>query len=355
MRNIQPFALKKIHPLLYRLFILCGITVSVYLFFRYLLPLVLPFLLSYLFMRMLFPLTRFLKRRLHFPGWLAHTASLGLFFSTIILGIWLLFRQIWQQLQLLLNNFPVYRQIFSKMYATQTGRLCKGIDNLLCMDSGTSAVFFQEQIDTFQTNCHQLLSDNAGSWITTCLSGSAHLFTTLVIIVICMILLCKDMAPIHMAYHKSPYYNTLHSVAITLKKSGLSYLKAQGIIMLTIWFLCSCGLMIIGNPYGILLGLFIAVMDAFPVLGSGIILAPWGIYEMFQGKYFAAAILFTILILTIATRELLEAKLMGNNLGLLPFFMTAAIYIGVCLFGVWGIVLGPFGVVLIRSLYSLLV
>ncbi len=355
MPNPQPSRLEKIHPLLYRLLILCAVTASVYLSFRYLLPLFLPFILAYLFMRMIFPITRFLKRRLRFPGWLAHTTSLGLFFSTILIGIWLLFRQLWQQLQLLMNNFPIYRQIFSQMYSTQTGKLCRGIDTLLCMDIGTSSVFFQEQVDNLQNSCRQLLSDNAGSWLASCVSGSVHFVTILVIIVICMVLLCKDMGPIHMAYHQSPYYNTLHTVAITLKKSGLSYLKSQGIIMLAIWLLCSCGLMIIDNPYGILLGLLIAIMDAFPVLGSGIILAPWAIYEMFQGRYFAAAVLLTVLILTIAIRELLEAKLMGNNLGLLPFFMTASIYIGVCLFGVWGIFLGPFGVILIRSIYSLLV
>jgi predicted PurR-regulated permease PerM len=43
---------------------------------------------------------------------------------------------------------------------------------------------------------------------------------------------------------------------------------------------------------------------------------------------------------------------MGNNMGLLPFFMMAALYVGVCLFGVWGIFLGPFGVILIRAVYQ---
>ncbi len=32
--------------------------------------------------------------------------------------------------------------------------------------------------------------------------------------------------------------------------------------------------------------------------------------------------------------------------------MTAALYVGVCLFGVWGILMGPFGVILIRSVYE---
>ena len=35
--------------------------------------------------------------------------------------------------------------------------------------------------------------------------------------------------------------------------------------------------------------------------------------------------------------------------------MTAALYGGVCLFGVWGILLGPFGVILIRSIYQQIV
>ena len=60
-------------------------------------------------------------------------------------------------------------------------------------------------------------------------------------------------------------------------------------------------------------------------------------------------------ILCVVVRDLLEAHMMGNNMGLLPFFMTAAIYGGVCLFGVWGILFGPFDVILIRSIYQQIV
>jgi predicted PurR-regulated permease PerM len=100
------------------------------------------------------------------------------------------------------------------------------------------------------------------------------------------------------------------------------------------------------------LGGAIAVFDTFPVLGSGMIFVPWGIYELFCGKYYPAAVLFAVFLLCALVRDLLEAHLMGNNMGLLPFFMMAALYVGVCLFGVWGIFLGPFGVILIRAVYQ---
>lgn len=355
MQTTQSSHFQNVHPLLYRLLLLSSVTLCVYLSFRFLLPLVYPFILSYLFMRMLVPLVRFFRRKLHFPGWLAYGTTLTLFFSTVLGGVFLLLQQLWHQVQLFLTNFPVYRQLFTQIYSKQTGRLCQCLDSLLCMQDGTSAYFFNEQIDNLQKNCYKLFEDNAGSLLASCFSGSVRFFTVLFIIALCMVILCKDITPIHNAYLRSPYHSTLHEVAFTLKKTGLGYLKSQGIIMLIIWFFCSCGLMLIGNPYGILFGMVIAVFDAFPVLGIGMILTPWAIYEMFRGQYLAAAVLFTVLILCIVTRELLEAKLMGNNMGLLPFVMTAAIYIGVCLFGIWGIFLGPFGTILIRSIYSLLV
>lgn len=344
-----------IHPVLYRILIITGVTLAVYLSFLYLLPLVYPFLLSYLFMRMLFPFVRFLRRRWHFPGWLAYTSALTLFFSTVLGGVFLLVWQLWKQFRLFLTNFPVYRQLFVQMYSKQTGRLCRCLDTMFCMEDGTSMGYLSRQVDQIQENCHQLFSDKAGSLITSCFSNSVRFLTILLIIAISMVVLCKDMQIIHRAYRRCIYYDVFHRVALTLKETGVAYLKSQGIIMMVIWFYCSSGFMIIGNPYGILLGLFVSIFDTFPVLGSGMILTPWAIYEIFQGNYFAAAVLFTVLFLCVVTREVLEAHLMGNNMGLLPFFMTAAIYVGVCLFGVWGIFLGPFGVILVRSIYSMLV
>ena len=125
MQTTDSFRFQNIHPLLYRLLILSGITLGVYLSFRFLLPLAFPFLLSYLFMRMLLPVVRFFRRRLHFPDWLSYGTTLLLFFATVFGGIFVLLQQLWRQLQLVFTNFPIYRQLLTQMYATQTQRFCR--------------------------------------------------------------------------------------------------------------------------------------------------------------------------------------------------------------------------------------
>ena len=46
-------------------------------------------------------------------------------------------------------------------------------------------------------------------------------------------------------------------------------------------------------------------------------------------------------------RELLEPKLIGKRLGVYPIAVLMAIYVGIRLFGIGGIVLGPISVLII--------
>ena len=98
-------------------------------------------------------------------------------------------------------------------------------------------------------------------------------------------------------------------------------------------------------------GVAIGVFDAFPVLGSGLILVPWAVISFFQGMVFDGAVLLTLYGICQFLREYLEPKLLGGKLGTSPVNSLMAIYIGYELFGVIGLFLGPFGLVLIKSLW----
>ena len=52
------------------------------------------------------------------------------------------------------------------------------------------------------------------------------------------------------------------------------------------------------------------------------------------------------------TREYLEPKLMGKGLGAHPLGMLAAVYIGLVLFGVAGVITGPLAFILIKELIN---
>ena len=48
-------------------------------------------------------------------------------------------------------------------------------------------------------------------------------------------------------------------------------------------------------------------------------------------------------------RQVTEAKMMGKQAGLSPFLTLAAVYVGLQLFGILGVVLGPLGFLIIRE------
>lgn len=338
--------------LLYQILLLSLLCASVYLGFRFLLPLVFPFLLAYILMRMLFPIMNYLHRTCNWPRPVAHYGVLFAFFSVVSFAVIFLIGRIIAQLRLFITNFPVYYQLIAGTLMKQTTHICQCIDYYLRLESGTSLLFLNDQMQQLEEKGVSLLSGHAGKTILQGLLSSFHILAIILIVAISMIILVKEMKPINEAYRKSRYYQPVHSVLLQLKKSGLTYLRTELLILFANAAVCSFGLFLIHNPYFFIIGMGIAVFDAFPVLGSGFILLPWCLFALIRHHYYDAAILITTYLATLFIREYAEAKLLGKGMGISPFFTIAAIFTGLELFGVAGIFLGPFAIVLLRALWA---
>ena len=93
--------------------------------------------------------------------------------------------------------------------------------------------------------------------------------------------------------------------------------------------------------YALLLALLTAVVDALPVLGVGTVLLPWALYELLTGQVpLALGLAITYAAVTVL-RSAIQAKLLGDQLGLHPLASLAAIYAGWTLGGVMGMLLFP--------------
>ena len=86
------------------------------------------------------------------------------------------------------------------------------------------------------------------------------------------------------------------------------------------------------------------------MLGSGLVLVPAAIIEGVNGQWKDCVLLLAALGICQAVRQILEPKIMGKSLGIHPFVFLSAMYVGVQLFGVWGVFLGPIGLVLVQSI-----
>ncbi len=146
---------------------------------------------------------------------------------------------------------------------------------------------------------------------------------------------------------KNKYKRIRSQISNTL----VSYLRAVLILICITFVELSIGLSILRVPNAIVIASVIAIVDALPVLGSGWFLMPWAVVSAFSGNYFLAIGLVVIYVVITVVRNLIEPKIVGEQIGLHPLATLASIYIGLKLFGIIGM-FTPILVALIKKFYD---
>ncbi|MBO5360716.1 MAG: sporulation integral membrane protein YtvI [Clostridia bacterium] len=104
-----------------------------------------------------------------------------------------------------------------------------------------------------------------------------------------------------------------------------------------------------GN-YKFLIAFGIALIDIFPILGSGTILIPWGFISLFTNRVGLGIGLFVIYAIITVLRQYIEPKLVAGQLGLPPIVTLICMYLGIKIFGVLGIFILPLTITIIKVL-----
>lgn len=346
---------------LVRLAIIVGI---VYLGFRYLLPLFFPFAVAYVIAVLLRKPVRFLWHRLRIKPAVGGAFLLVLFLLVAGGGIAYAVKLLLQQFAAFVGNYGTYAMewdgylenacfYFDSVFRLEKGRsfsvLSDGLDGIV--------LFFKEELIPFLTRN----SVKAAVSVT-------ELVAAIIIIFVAVLLFLSDMVGTGTGSGRKHHVrrNTedkkepgllsfmeteWRQVKKELSDAGIAYVKTQMILILLVSAVCTLGFLVIKNSYAMLFGVAIGLFDAFPVLGSGLILVPWSVISFIRGKAFAGAVLLTLFGICQFMREYLEPKLLGGKMGIRPVHSLMAVYVGYELFGVLGLFLGPFGLVLIKSMW----
>ncbi len=137
-----------------------------------------------------------------------------------------------------------------------------------------------------------------------------------------------------------------------IAKVGARYLRAY-LLLFTLTFLqLLLGLWVLGVRYVFLPALLISLLDVLPVLGVGTVLIPWSILALLGGNSTLGTGLLILCAVMMLLRQLLEPRIIGGSIGLHPLATLLAIYTGLRLAGIWGMIAAPMVAVLIKSLIS---
>ena len=324
------------------------ITAAVYFGLKYILPLFVPFLAAYFLAWLIRPAVGFLHRRLKVPPAVGGAAAIFLVFAAVGTGLFWLGRMLIDQLTAFFANLPEYQEVLSE----QIEGLCSGCDRIFRLPAGTAEAAMEENMrlvmENVQTEVIPVLSKQSLSVAI----GAAGLLGILLIVVVSALLIVKDMEVYRDKFRDSRFYREIHRVTDKLSKTGIAYLRTQGIIMLIIGTICTVGLLLIDNRYALLIGIGIALFDAFPVLGSGLILIPWAVIRLLARDIRSAVILVVMYVICQLVREVLEPKMLGDKIGIPPLGTMMAMYVGIKLFGVSGFLLGPVGLIILKTCFA---
>jgi len=94
------------------------------------------------------------------------------------------------------------------------------------------------------------------------------------------------------------------------------------------------------------------IIDIIPVLGTGTVLLPWAVYNLIFGNFGMGIGLLVIYGVVTVIRQIIEPKLVANQAGLPAIVTIMAMFLGVRIFGAFGIILLPFTVIIIKLLYD---
>lgn len=130
-----------------------------------------------------------------------------------------------------------------------------------------------------------------------------------------------------------------------------SYLRAQLLMVAISIILCIAGLSLMSMPRALALGLLAGGLDIIPILGPGTILLPWGLWLIFTGQHLPGIGLLVLLVVVIMVHNIIQPKILGDRVGLHPLVALAALFLGLKLFGVVGLFIGPLAAGLAFALF----
>ncbi len=188
------------------------------------------------------------------------------------------------------------------------------------------------------------LSTRLPGWIGALVGAIPGLMLFLLITLISAFYFCIDLDNIYSGIRAFVSCETAAKLSRLKKRAGgtaLKYLRAYFLLFLLTFGELFVGFTVLRIDYAFILAILTSVIDILPVFGVGSVLIPWSAVLLISGNYYNGIGLLIIYAFVTVVRQIAEPKIVGGSIGLHPLLTLASIYAGFKLLGVIGMLLGP--------------
>ena len=326
-----------------RVLTLVFFAIAVWVSLGFLLPIFLPFLLGMALALAAEPMTAFLCSRLRLPRPVSAGLSISAAFCFLTFAIVLVLALFLRELRVLAGMLPNLEDAAQSSISALTqwllgiiARLPDSIRDILTNhvnELGTGSSALLDQAVSFLLNL-------AGG-VLSHVPDSALVLGTGIISSYMISAKLPKLKKWCLSRMRREKLQPLLDALAGMKDAILGWLKAQVKLSGITWIILTLGLILLRIPYAPLWAGFIALLDAFPVLGTGTVLLPWSLICALQQDSGRAVGLLGVYTVITLSRSILEPKLVGKHLGLDPLATLMALYAGYRLWGLGGMILSP--------------
>lgn len=322
---------------------IAGTALGIWLTLRFFLPLSLPFLLGGTLALAAEPMTAFLTARLKLrrgaAAGIAITSAFALFSLLVLLLCALILRELAALVRILPDLEGTLSGGLSALSAwalNLAGRMPEGIRAQLEQAIGD---FFSGSSALLQQAFRFALGFTGG--VLSAVPGSTLVLGTAVISSYMISVRLPRIKAYLRAKLPAERVRKFLTALKRLKEALFGWLKAQAKLMGLTFLILALGLLLLRIPYALLWAGAVALVDAFPILGTGTVLMPWALVSFLQGDTVRSVGLLSVYAVISLTRSIMEPKLLGDHLGLDPLATLAALYAGYRLWGFGGMLAAP--------------
>lgn len=371
-----------------KIILILGITGAVYGSFRFLLPLVIPFLLAWGLAVLLRPSASWITRHcriwvpwsgyghrcghrgghrcghgqengetdkrsgryIGLPIGVVGVLELLAVAALLGMGVYAGGRKLYLEAGLLLNRIPEWINLLD-IWLTS---VCHDIEDIFCLKANMLVLLMREMLRGLMSSIKHAAMPYLMMNSVTVFRWGIGITVVSVVVLVSVGMCLQEMERWKKRCAMSVFQKEFALVGRRLAIVANAYLKTQGVIMFLTSVICTAGFWLMGSPYYILAGVGVGLLDALPVFGTGTVLIPWAVILFFGGQWGRGLFLLFLYVVCYFIREILEARLMGDRVGLSPLETLMSMYVGLELFGIAGFLLGPVGLLIIRDLVEAL-
>lgn len=222
-------------------------------------------------------------------------------------------------------------------------------DSFLSFVPENAEQWFFDLTEQFSTQLSSIIGNAAASltgWVANVASNLPSSFVAFLVTLIATVFLSMDYRLV-VDFILRQFPDKVRSILSTTKEiffsTVLKFAKAYIILMLITFveLLILLGItnLITGSiPYLTIVCMLIAIVDIFPILGTGTILIPWAIISLILGDWQTAICVALTYVIIAVVRNFLEPKIIGESIGLHPIVTLFCMYFGLKILGFVGLI-----------------